>query len=225
MKSSRCCARCGRCRPRTCAAIPCAASTPRAHRRRAGARLPAGRRHSARQPHRDLCRDARRAGHVALEPGAVLPAHRQAHAGARDRGGDQFCRGAAFDLRRRQHAAAQPHGDPAAAGRVGAAHADGQAAGRGHEAQAAEPGAEPRLGLHDAPRRSLRAFAARRDPRTAGAVRAARRTAGRMDLGRPDPGSLAPPGRGAAALHGRHLGPAASSAFMAREGVQWSEEA
>ncbi len=29
-ENSRCCARCGRCRPRTCAAIPCAADIPRA---------------------------------------------------------------------------------------------------------------------------------------------------------------------------------------------------
>ena len=89
----------------------------RGRRRPARAGLPGRARHRAGQPHRDLRRHQGRNRQLALGRRAVLPAHRQAHAGARGRDRDPLPRRAPCDLPAPAGpVAAEPAGDPAAAG-------------------------------------------------------------------------------------------------------------
>jgi glucose-6-phosphate 1-dehydrogenase len=72
---------------------------------------------SARQFHRNLRRAARRDRQLALGARAVLPAHRQTHAGTPVGNRHQLPRRAARYSARNRHRRSQPPGDPPAAGR------------------------------------------------------------------------------------------------------------
>ena len=162
----------------------------------------------ADSPDGDLRRDQGRDQELALGQGAVLPAHRQAHADAGERDRGAVPRRALFAVSARDGGpAGQPADHPAAAGR---GHPDGggdEGSGAGRVAAAAgQARHQLREGVLDALPGRLRAAADGYGPGELGAVHAARRGRGGVELGGADPGRLGGEPGASQAVCGGQLG-------------------